>query len=503
MKTPSSDIFNLIQSMDRSEKRYFKVFARKHVIGDQNNYELLFDLIADQEAYNEQAIKKLWAQHGDPAHYAVLKQQLFDQILTALHHYHTTRSKNETIKQLLHETEILMNKGLADAGVKRLQKARKMIERYEAIELLPEVNRLERKQWGERYYQNTTEAGMTTQLKNELTDLELLAEVSKQRHVTDQVAYAHYKNVSADTPHPDELMPQGFPEQLYRTKLDREQALATWHFMHMRPKQAAVHNKRFLEILEEGKLVEQYPTRYFSVLNNYLVDCVSNGKNDEAKAGLRKLRGLGELQSFKRIHDMSVKIFRLGYLLELNLCLSEGAFEKADELCRLIDAGKKRFEGRIVKHNLFSFDYLLAYLQFGNGNYQACIDRLYSIVIEQDNTAVQEIQRFARTLLIIAQYQAGNYRLLESLLDSVYRYQAKQEGTTLTEKAILSSLRKLNYANERHIKTALFTALQQKLDSIADKPNEARAYNYFNFKLWVQSHLNSRSFKELYLAEVN
>lgn len=503
MKTPSSDIFMLINSMDRSEKRYFKVFARKHVIGEQNNYELLFDLIADQDSYDEQALKKLWALHGDPAHYAVLKQQLFDQILTALHHYHTTRSNNETIKQLLHETEILMNKGLTDAGAKRLKKARKMIDRNEAIELLPEANRLERKQWGEKYYQGVSEESMEQQLQNELADLELLTKMNEQRHVTDKVAFAHYKNVSANTPHPDELLPKGFPKHLYRTELDREQALATWHFMHLQPQKAAVHNKRFIEILEDGGLVEQYPARYFSVLNNYLVDCVSNGKNDEAKAGLKKLRKLGELQAFKRIHDMPVKIFRLGYLLELNLALSEGAFERADELTQQIDAGKKRFEGRIVKHNLFSFDYLLAYLQFGNGNYQACIDRLYSIVIEQDNTAVQEIQRFARTLLIIAQYQAGNYRLLESLLDSVYRYQAKQEGTTLTEKAILSSLRKLNYADERHIKTALFTALQHKLDGIKKKPGETRAYNYFAFHTWIESHLQGQPFKKLYLAEVN
>lgn len=501
MKTPSSDIHQLILSMDRSEKRYFKVFAGKHVIGERNNYEILFDLIAAHENYNEEQLKEQWAQHGDPAHYAVLKQQLFDQVLSALHQYHATRSKNEEIKQLLHESEILLNKGLADAGNKRMNKARKMIDRYERLELLPELHRLERKQWGDKYYKGTTEQDLTQQLEHELTDLDLLAKMSEQRHVTDQVAYAHYKNVSATTPHPDELLPKGFPKHLYRTELDREQALATWHFMHHQPQKAAIHNKRFLEILEEGRLIEQYPARYFSVLNNYLIDCVSNGKNDEAKAGLKKLRSLGETQAFKRIHDMPVKIFRLGYLLELNLCLSEGNFEDADRLSKQIDAGRKRFEGKIVKHNLFSFDYILAYLHFGNGDLQACIDRLYTIVIEQDQTAVQEIQRYARTLLLIAHYEAGNYRLLESLLDSVYRYQGKQDGTTLTEKAVVSSLRKLNYADEKHIKKALFTALQHKLNSVRDKPGEARAYNYFAFNSWVNAHIEDRSFKELFLAQ--
>jgi hypothetical protein len=39
-------IYDLIQSMQKSERRYFKIYASKHVIGEENNYEAIFDFLA-------------------------------------------------------------------------------------------------------------------------------------------------------------------------------------------------------------------------------------------------------------------------------------------------------------------------------------------------------------------------------------------------------------------------------------------------------------------------
>jgi len=44
---PSTELFDLIRSLSQSEKRYFKVYASKHVIGKENNYVRLFEAIGD------------------------------------------------------------------------------------------------------------------------------------------------------------------------------------------------------------------------------------------------------------------------------------------------------------------------------------------------------------------------------------------------------------------------------------------------------------------------
>ena len=57
MKTPSHDLFLLISSMSKTEKRYFKKFSELHGKED-NQYLLLFDAIAKQKEFDEDALKK-------------------------------------------------------------------------------------------------------------------------------------------------------------------------------------------------------------------------------------------------------------------------------------------------------------------------------------------------------------------------------------------------------------------------------------------------------------
>ena len=57
-KKSSSDLFDLIKSLKQSEKRYFKIFSERHVIGEKNNYVMLFDAIDNMAEYDELALIK-------------------------------------------------------------------------------------------------------------------------------------------------------------------------------------------------------------------------------------------------------------------------------------------------------------------------------------------------------------------------------------------------------------------------------------------------------------
>jgi len=47
----------LIQSLSMNEKRYFKLFSEKHIIGEQNKYSLLFDFLVKNPESTENDIK--------------------------------------------------------------------------------------------------------------------------------------------------------------------------------------------------------------------------------------------------------------------------------------------------------------------------------------------------------------------------------------------------------------------------------------------------------------
>ena len=54
----SSDLFQLIKSLSKTEKRHFVLYSTKHVIGEQNGYMKLFYAIEKQKEYDEGKIKK-------------------------------------------------------------------------------------------------------------------------------------------------------------------------------------------------------------------------------------------------------------------------------------------------------------------------------------------------------------------------------------------------------------------------------------------------------------
>ncbi|MFL2570564.1 MAG: hypothetical protein ACJ0QL_01640 [Parvicellaceae bacterium] len=54
----SHALFDLISSLTMSEKRYFKLFSSRHVIGESNDYIHLFNAIEKQKVYSEDVLKK-------------------------------------------------------------------------------------------------------------------------------------------------------------------------------------------------------------------------------------------------------------------------------------------------------------------------------------------------------------------------------------------------------------------------------------------------------------
>ena len=57
----SEQLFSLVQALNKSEKRYFRAFAQRHVIGEQNLYERLFDVLLEMSAYDDAQLKRAFA----------------------------------------------------------------------------------------------------------------------------------------------------------------------------------------------------------------------------------------------------------------------------------------------------------------------------------------------------------------------------------------------------------------------------------------------------------
>ncbi|MEM1320912.1 MAG: hypothetical protein AAGG75_11690, partial [Bacteroidota bacterium] len=138
------DLYRLIQSMSKSEKRYFKLDTKKS--GDQTNYLRLFDAINDMDEYDEEKLKKKFKGQKFIKHLSQEKKYLYEAILRSMRNYNSDKSSVAQIKECLLDARYLYDRGLYDQSGKVLKKARKIAYLFEdhmaILEIVREEQRL-------------------------------------------------------------------------------------------------------------------------------------------------------------------------------------------------------------------------------------------------------------------------------------------------------------------------------------------------------------------------
>ncbi|MBA3972141.1 MAG: hypothetical protein H0X46_08355, partial [Bacteroidetes bacterium] len=114
----SDNLFQLIKSLSKSEKRYFSIYASRHTLGEKNNYVILFSAIDKQTEYDEGAILNQFKKEPFINKFSITKARLYDVILDSMSAFHSSSSIDAQLKRDLHCAEILYKKTLYEQCAK-------------------------------------------------------------------------------------------------------------------------------------------------------------------------------------------------------------------------------------------------------------------------------------------------------------------------------------------------------------------------------------------------
>ena len=118
----SDQLFKLVKSLTKSEKRNFTLYAKRIQDNDTLKFLQLFDLVDKMDQYDEKSvfdkIKGL-----KKSQYSNLKRHLYKQILISLRLIHINRKIHIEIREHLDFAQILYDKGLYLQSLKILQRA--------------------------------------------------------------------------------------------------------------------------------------------------------------------------------------------------------------------------------------------------------------------------------------------------------------------------------------------------------------------------------------------
>lgn len=123
-------LHQLIHSLNKSEKRYFKLHASRHSIGEGNNYLRLFDFLAAENEYNEDRIRNAFAGEALLNRFSITKNRLYEQILQTLVLFHQSRGIESKIFRFIQSAEILSRKRLYQQASRLLNQASNLCDKY-------------------------------------------------------------------------------------------------------------------------------------------------------------------------------------------------------------------------------------------------------------------------------------------------------------------------------------------------------------------------------------
>ena len=127
----NADLYKLIKSLSKSEKRYFKIYSAQHTKNESNNYIKLFDAIERQEVFNEEKLKRKFRNYTFSKNLAKTKYLLYELIIKMLLQLRKGKDIDSKIRFLLESVEFLYHKSLYNQAFVSLRKAKKLAKFFE------------------------------------------------------------------------------------------------------------------------------------------------------------------------------------------------------------------------------------------------------------------------------------------------------------------------------------------------------------------------------------
>ena len=315
-------LYELIHSLSKSEKRYFKVFTSVHK--ESNNYIKLFDAIQAQKDYNEEALLKKFKNEDFVRQFSVAKNYLMNLILKSLSNHHQKAKKSIELNEFLSQIEILFWKGLYKLAHKKVKQAKKIAVNYDMLHYLLLINHWERRiidflgiKIDNEEVAEETENYLNSYNKQMQMQL-LIKEMKETSQSTIKRTAETKQRVKKIFSH--ELMKLKEDEfNNFYTKLDYYFLKGIGYTFLGDSEKEFYYKKRAMEFLEENPhQIKENPIRYGSTVNNMLLYYHFQGYNEDYPKYLDKLKTIElKFDHTKSSFMDTMHNLQIGYYLHL------------------------------------------------------------------------------------------------------------------------------------------------------------------------------------------
>lgn len=501
----TDDLFQLIKSLDQSERRYFKIFASLHIKESENNkYVRLFDAIDSQEQYDESEIRKQFKNEKLLNQLHVAKNYLYNNILKSLRLYHSEKSKLNELMDLLRDVQILYDKSLYKQCRKHLDKAKKIAYEYEKYAQILAIIDWEKTLARTKAYYDFSEDELLNYYNEHNTAMENLSNINEYWKLTMKSFFLKKKQgIIRDKSELEKfnlliknsLLESESKAKTFLSKTFYYNIKGLYYHTNNDYKNLLKYCNKLIDLLEANPLLTNQEN-YIAALNNLLLVQIEMGKFTEAIATINKLRAI-ETKSV----SLQTRIFVTSYDTEINLYLKSGDFEKGIMLVPDIEAGIKNLKEKINKEAVVLFAFNISYLYFGAGDFDNSLKWLNKIINDKELNIREDIQCFARIINILVHYELNNFDLIDYIIKSTKRYLSGKNKLLKFEQTFLSYIKKLINSKNDKDKMYVYEQMLSELSALSKDDSEINLNEYFDFISWLESKIKNKKFQDVVKAK--
>lgn len=480
-------ISKVIKSMTMNEKRHFKVFCNRHVIGSQNKYVVIFDVIQKNNVYDEDLIKKELNLKGYSDKFIASDLKYLKKIiLKSLNDFHSEKTMDIKIKQQLVSIEILFFKGLYEECLQLINKIKKVNLINENQYLMLELLNWEKKCVG--YSKGLLKAIEVNNVIETHFD-----GLKKAKEITDLYYKSYYfKNGLGKIPYENIISEMNI---IIESKILKSKEI--FDSIRLNVFTNLIHANYFHIIKDENKELlflkdalhyfdsnEEYkyenPLDYVSIYTR-VIEILKNGNSIEFYKELENLKSFNKMLDLQK-DVVNERIILFSYQAELEHLLLINKLDNAVTIKNNILEGIQTSKFKIEPFYLIKIYYLIASIDCMNGN--------FSIGLKSVNKILNEFKLidrpgiFIRTefLNIIVHYELKNYDLVLKLISSLERNYKKNFKFSYIENKMVKTINKLSLDPLSVNEKSEFRKLQQKIQN-RSKSNSSTILenNYINY----------------------
>jgi len=487
----NKSLHNLIHSLSANEKRFFKIYASRHIIGEENEYVKLFVLFDSTKVFDETVLNSKASKASFVKYFPAEKNYLYNMILDCLDAYHKESSIDRQISKFINIGRVLMEKKLDEQAVKQLDKARKLSIAHARNENLLTINLLLKKK---EFSVESISSELLTRIHSE--EDEMIMHLKKKLHYQHCYETLLFKRrmkgvvsdknelITITTVYPyllekEVLEHDYFDEQVYYL-ISR---LEYYRFSRNNTLGAIIVEKLFSVFENNKKKITGEYVEYF-IYTYYAFLVMRLYKNtEEINKALYVLKHLDEYLGVPVNKSDNALCFQCYYNALTDIFLEQKSYKNIWRELKIIEDAIDLYEQHMSPTYILALHFNIGCIFIALGEYRLAL-RWLNKVNNVSTPFREDVFYDLRTASLITHLELGNEEVLLSLIKSANYYFKKYTKPSELQRTLIKYIKQLLKVNSVVQKHAIYLRLTAELGVLKENPNENRIFNDIDLLKW-------------------